>query len=377
MGASASFLAGRFPAPLLAGALILLTAPGPSAAERHSANRAEATTIHILGEFNGWDTSLWTTDPGMTHVGNSWVGNFSVTPWFVAQGYQQFKLVTDRAWDLPPDYCLCPDRLNEYTTLSGPLCLVPYGLNAQMYADLPGRYEMVLDETLMRYSARLIEPFTAAITGLVRFNTAFMPLPAAEVLVSASGTTLTLARAFSDPVTGAFRVEGLDGGSYDLTVSATGYLPRTVTGVGVAAGGTTNAGVIALDRGCTSAWTAIQVVGDFNGWNTAVPSMTQINACQWEQAVHVVAGCYYMKFRTNNVWGNDYGTCAVQDPGCGVPLSGSVCVVNGENALGKINFPVTEDYLFRLDEAQNTYSIQPLATPAARRTWGSLKVRYR
>jgi len=121
---------------------------------------------------------------------------------------------------------------------------------------------------------------------------------------------------------------------------------------------------------------SVCLVGDFNNWDVTTPGMTYAN-CVWSATLHVVAGCYYMKFRTNNDWGNDYGTCTAQDPTCTTPLTGKICLVSDNLALGKINFASTDDYIFRIDEHAGTYQIVSMTTPVHRTSWGGLKSRYR
>lgn len=363
----------RLAARAAAAALTLLLAAG-------AAPSRAADAIHVIGSFNNWDTGLWTSDPGMTRDGSTWRDTLDIGQWHVERGYQQFKFVTDRAWDIPPDYCLCPSRLDEYTALSGPVCLVDYGLNLQLIAPAAGAYAMTLDETALTFQASLVEAYAASITGTVTAGTAQAPgalsAPAATVYVVRAGGNVLAASAGADPATGAFAAGPLDGGTYNLYFVAPGYLEAAVLGVVVADGGTTDVGTVPMQSGCTTQWSAVQVVGDFNGWNIGTPSMT-VNGCVWEDTLLVAAGCHYMKFRTNNDWGNDYGTCTAQDPSCTVPLTGATCLVSGELALGRIQFPATDEYRFVLDELNRTYVIQPLGTPVRTTTWGRLKLRYR
>ncbi|MFC1572692.1 FG-GAP-like repeat-containing protein [Candidatus Eisenbacteria bacterium] len=121
----------------------------------------------------------------------------------------------------------------------------------------------------------------------------------------------------------------------------------------------------ALSDACIpcSPFDTIQVVGDFNGWDEGAPMMTEVEQCVWEDTVSVTAGCHRLKFRTDNVWDNDYGSCFGEDPSCQVPMQGAVCLVSGiGTALGWINFPLTGNYIFRLDENSSTYQITPLAS---------------
>ncbi|RPJ44836.1 MAG: hypothetical protein EHM19_06160, partial [Candidatus Latescibacterota bacterium] len=113
----------------------------------------------------------------------------------------------------------------------------------------------------------------------------------------------------------------------------------------------------------TSAHAAIRVVGDFNGWDTGVPSMKQIEASVWIDTLEIEAGCYLFKFLTGSGWDVplDYGSCAGEDAACQVAASGTCCLVSGPGtALGEIHFPVSGLYVFRLDERDWTYVILPI-----------------
>jgi hypothetical protein len=348
--------------------------PVPGAVAPGAGAKTTTTSIHVLGTFNGWNSALWDSDPGMTPDGTTWRDTVAIESWAVEQGYQQLKFVTDRAWDSPPDYCLCPARLTEYHALSGPVCAIASGLNVQMYADVPGLYAFTLDETALTYGAELVEPFTGSLTGTVAYSGGATG-PVATVWVNRPGNSYASARAFGDASTGHFEAPKLDAGTYSLFVTAPGYPSQTVDNVVVPPGGSIDVGTITL-AGCAPASTVLQVLGDFNSWDANTPGMSFAN-CEWSDTIHVAAGCYYMKFRTNNDWGNDYGTCSVQDPSCLTPLSGHVCLVSGDLALGKINFPATDDYIFHLDEVNGTYQIVSMTTPVRTSSWGQLKARYR
>jgi hypothetical protein len=355
-------------------ASMLLLAPGAAR------DGAAAATVHVLGSFNLWDVTLLQSDPGMVFDAGAWRDTVDIAAWHVRRGYQQFKLVTDRAYDVPPDYCLCPDRLDEYGPLAGPVCLMPFGLNLQILAPTPGAYLFTLDEAAPGFAVQLARAYTASVSGTVVAGSAFgagtMAIPNVTVAIVRPGGSAVVSDAPADPTTGAFAVTELDAGTYDLIAAAPGYQATLVPNVTVSEGGTTDVGTVTLVPGCTSVWSAIQVVGDFNAWNTGVPSMSR-NGCVWEDTLLVAAGCHYMKFRTDLTWGDDYGTCTAQDPTCTVPLSGTACIVNGENALGRISFPATDEYRFAIDEATGQYAIQALGTPVRPTSWGRLKVRYR
>lgn len=335
--------------------------------------RSVATTIHILGAFNGWDETLWQTDPGMTQVGNcEWRDTLSIFPYYVPLPggfFPEFKFTTDRDYDATPDYVLCFERLDEYANLSGPVCLMSGGPNLFLPAVYSaGRYEIVLDEDSLRFHGALLEEFTARIGGTLFFEGNPSPRPAATVSVYGAGDDLLLARATSSTSNGTFFVEDLDGGTYDLRIAAPGFLDEALTSIAVLDGEVVIVEPDTLAEGCTSAFNVIRVVGDFNGWNTSIPSMTQVSPCVWADTLSVPESglCTYLKFRTAEDWGaNDYGGCEPENPTCPgvIPLSGSLCPGSGGSeppALGKIQFPAAGDYVFRLDERTRTYTIAPV-----------------
>jgi hypothetical protein len=120
----------------------------------------------------------------------------------------------------------------------------------------------------------------------------------------------------------------------------------------------------------SSAYATVQVVGDFNGWDTGVPSMTEVEACVWLDTLDIASGCYLFKFRTGGAWDLplDYGGCVPEDPACLAEPGGPVCLgVGPAPAIGEILFATSGPTIFRLDEREGRYSVLPLeraATPA-------------
>ncbi len=379
----------RFPAPLrlfaafvfailaLSAGWFAVTAPPPASASEPAAV-ARATTIHVLGQFNGWDESLWLSDPGMTEASPLvWVDSLAIFPRFIEAGVQEFKFVTDAAWGIPADYVLCVDSLHLYSPLDGPVCLDSDGFNLVMLATSAGSYEFALDETALWYTATLIELYSSEVSGRIELASREALLPVATIAVFAAGEALQLAAATSDAGDGSFSIPSLDGGTYDLAITATGYHATEVNGVVVADGGTIDIGPVLLVPGCTSAFSFIQVVGDFNGWDVGVPSMVQREPCVWVDTLDVAPGCHFMKFRTDNTWGNDYGSCTGEDPNCLTPLSGDICLEGNGPALGKLDFPGQGLYVFELNELTMTYDIHEVTTSVRSASWGSVKALYR
>jgi len=328
-----------------------------------------ASTIHMLGEFNAWDERLFTSDPGMQKIGSClWIDTIDVFPAsFASQGefgVVQFKFVTDRAYDNPPDYVRCDTLITEDLVTYRPICLLANGPNLLFGVSNAGRFQVTLDEDSLQYRVVSIEEFGARIVGSVAFDTGRQPpFPVIDVRVTRSSDGFLAATARVDADLGTFTVDDLDGGVYDVAFRGASFLDTTIAGVSVADGATANLGTVTLTEvTCQSEFTVIRVVGDFNGWNTSAPSMRQIQPCLWVDTLVVAArppdNCHFMKFRTGNDWGaNDYMNCGPEDNTCSTPLAGSVCQgTSGEPALGKIKLnPGT--YEFRLNEATRTYTI--------------------
>jgi DNA-binding beta-propeller fold protein YncE len=107
----------------------------------------------------------------------------------------------------------------------------------------------------------------------------------------------------------------------------------------------------------------MRVLGDYNNWDDSLPSMTEIKPCVWEDTVSVpLAGCFNIKFRTDGEWDipADYGNCIQEDASCQEAWSGRVCRISGGSGVGQIHFPISGDYVFRLDERAQTYEITSL-----------------
>lgn len=325
-----------------------------------------AATIHLLGEFNGWNEALFNSDPGMVQSsGCLWRDTVDIYPAVLPE--PEFKFVTDKAYATPPDYGLCDG--GAYDALGGPVCSVGPGAPMNLVltgADTPGRYAFKLDEDSLVYRATLAEEFTGSITGTIVYDTGLEPpFPVVTVSATRSSETTLLATAAMDANTGVFAVEGLDAGSYTIAIEGANLRDTTIANITISTGGTFDLGTITVTEVVfQSEFTIIRIVGDFNNWDTTRPSMDQIQPGIWVDTLAVAAkppdNCHFMKFRTGNDWGsNDYHNCGAQDETCSMPLTGAVCTKTANNdppALGKIHLdPGT--YEFRLDEVNRTYAI--------------------
>jgi hypothetical protein len=108
---------------------------------------------------------------------------------------------------------------------------------------------------------------------------------------------------------------------------------------------------------------AMQIVGDFNGWDPNAPEMTTASPGTWADTLEIAAGCHLLKFRTNHDGDPDYGGCAGEDPGCLAPMAGSICPTAGSGtSVGYVAFPGTAMYVFEVNELASTYAIWTLGT---------------
>ena len=321
-----------------------------------------ASSIHLLGHFNGWDESLWISDVGMRQTESCiWRDTIVVYPQYAV--VSSIKFVVDGAWGNDYAYCSADEFVPD--TLVGAVCLGGDADIAFLAGGVAGRYEMVLDEDSLQYRGFLLDEFTGGFSGTVSFDTGLQPpFPAIVLEVRKTGETMIVASVSADSDDGTFTVSGLDDGSYDVLFTGSTFRDTTITST-VAGGALTDLGdVVLTEVQFQSEFTVIRVVGDFNGWNTSSASMNQIEPGVWVDTISVGASalCPFMKFRTAEDWGNnDYFNCSPQDNSCTTPLSGDICHGSGADgdppALGKLQFPEAGDYEFRLDEVNLTYEI--------------------
>jgi arabinogalactan endo-1,4-beta-galactosidase len=118
----------------------------------------------------------------------------------------------------------------------------------------------------------------------------------------------------------------------------------------------------------SSSHATVAVVGDFNAWTVAAPSMTQVSPCVWTDTLAVTAGCWLFKFVTDGAWDTplDYGSCDGEHAGCTAGTSGTSCLASGTGtAIGRVPFATSGAYLFRLDERDGSWAIEPLSVADA------------
>jgi hypothetical protein len=331
------------------------------------------TAIQIVGDFNGFDAGV---TPMSLDESGVWADTLTVQA-----GCYLMKLRTNEDWDETPDFGRCsgsedscqvqvPD---DGTVLTEQVCAVTGTGTAigQVEFLVTGSYLFEFDEPQEAYRiSRLSE--VGSISGVIAFSAprGAARLPEATVTVFEAGTQSAVTTTTSDAATGAFRVEGLAPGAYDVQIQAQGYQAETVTGVQVVALADTDIGTVTLVVGCSYFYTAIQALGEFNNWDVNTPSMVQIGNCVWADTLNLAVGCYYMKFRTDMNWDSppDFGRCTGSETICEIPIptdgtawADSVCeAAPGADAIGQIQILAPGDYVFLFDESGPSYSIRSL-----------------
>jgi hypothetical protein len=354
--------------------------------------------VQVLGEFNDWADLT----PPMALVGECLWREQLLVP----AGCHFMKFRTDFNWDNPPDYGRCegPETICELpvpadgTPLIGATCEVA-GIGTalgEIVFPADGVYEFELDLSAAGpaaplFSIRYVSPPVplGSISGTVAFEDD-PPVPPSSIVIAFAAGDLDDIEGFGEPgPNGAFVIGDLFEGAYDLLVQADGYEPLLVEGVVVTPPADTSVGVIVLHPECPSPFSFLQVVGDFNGWDENAPPMASVGPCIWTETLTLEAGCYFMKFRTENSWENppDYGRCGgtegpcqIQVPVDGSELEGPTCLVTGiGTALGEVWFQLPGEYEFVLDEALGEFRIRFLGGPVSVEptSWGKVKAQYR
>ena len=178
-------------------------------------------------------------------------------------------------------------------------------------------------------------------------------------------------------------MEELPTGTYNLWFASAGYEDLILEGVTVNSPDDTNLGTITFNPANTT--TMMQVLGDFNQWDIEAPFMSHPSSFVWVDTLYMDAGCSFIRFRTNDVWGDDYVRCSGSEGPCQspVPTDGplvlDVCPGSGTGtALGEVGFPESTDYVFMVDEQTSTCTIHMANLVNLEGvSWGHIKALYR
>lgn len=352
-----------------------------------TATASDFFLVQVVGDFNEWNPY----GPAMTPISATQWGDTLNVP----AGCTLLKFRTDFSWDSPPDYGRCsgsegPCQILVPQDSMDPLveetCLVT-GQNAIGEVEFPvtGSYEFILDEGSGTFSIRYLGPPLpmGSISGTVAFADNPPVPPLAAAIAMQSGTENLAGWVEADPIDGSFAILDLPSGSYDLWIGSGGYEDAFFQGVTVDAPHDTDLGTITLVPASTI--TMMQVLGDFNQWDVLAPPMSHPESTVWVDTLAVEAGCSFIKFLTNGVWGEDYGRCSGSEGPCQspVPDDGALvldaCIVSGTgNAFGQVEFPESTDYVFIVDEGTGTCTIHKAnVVEVDRLTWGNIKALYR
>jgi len=291
------------------------------------------TAIQVVGNHTSPAFSV-TASRVMDRLGGCvWADSLNLVPsqFDATPGRLQWKFITNRTFDNPPDYGSPGSGLGSLVGISRLGAPGPDG-NIEARVITGGPYLAMLDESSKRYA---ILPWSQApVRGI-------------------------------DQSSGQFEFNDLCVGNYTLVFRGAGVEPMSARGLVVAADDTTTAGNTILRPAagvCQSQYTNIQVAGDLNPEAygnfdlVRAPQMTMVEGCIWEATVNVAtAGNHFFKFITDLNFDEtpDYGGSEV----CTADLEGSVSLVTGTGTALCIEFPSAGDFLFRLDETTLTYEI--------------------
>ena len=343
--------------------------------------------IQVMGDFNDWDTY----SPSMTPISSTqWADTLNVNA-----GCTLLKFRTDFIWDTNPDYGRCsgsegPCQIQVPVDSGNPLvddtCLINGPLSlGEIEFLVNGSYEFILDEGAGSFSIRYLgDPLPlGSISGAVAFADNPPVSPVAFMVAIVSGSEIMAGLVETDPADDSFVMEELPTGTYDLWFASAGYEDLILEGVAVNAPDDTNLGTITLYP--TNTTTMMQVLGDFNQWDIQAPSMSHPSSFVWVDTLFMDAGCTFLKFRTNDLWGDDYCRCSGSEGPCqspvpaDAPLVLDICLGSGTgNALGEVEFPESAEYVFVVNEQTSTCTIHPANVVKIEGiSWGHIKALFR
>jgi hypothetical protein len=327
-------------------------------------------TIQLASDFTSFDLGQ---APFMTRTAScEWRDTVTVN----AGGPYNMKFVTDGAYDNPKDYG-GDESQNIPLVGTHPVEFVSgTGTAINVSVAATGQYVFVLDESSLTFTATLLGGgATGSVSGTLGFpGIDSAPYPAADVKLLESGTQTTVALARSDTLTREFTITSVEDGTYDLAISATGFLDTTVVGIEISGGAAVDVGTVTLQPGCVSAFDTIQLASDFTSFDLGqAPFMTRTASCEWRDTVTVNAGGpYNMKFVTNGAYDNpkDYGGDESQN----IPLVGThpVQPVSGVGTAINVSVAATGQYVFVLDESSLTFTATLLGGGATGSVSGTL-----
>ena len=321
---------------------------GPECVSTHS-------QIQLAGTFTSPAYDL-PASPNMTALpGCGWQATTHLDP-----GTYFIKFVTDGALDSPTDYggeesVTLPVPGGAYGTwpTSGP------GTQIRIEVLNPDDYTFTLGEAPPQWSATAaLGAQTGGIAGSVdfEFQYLFPPYPVATVEFFRGATPI--ATRHTDRYSNLFSLVGLAPGDYRVKVSAYGYAPAEVSPVNVGID-VTSVGDVHLAT-TPSAYSSMNLAGDFNGFSVSADPMTQVQNGYWNATRPLDPGDYAFKFVTNGVLDTppDYGAGTPYT--LTIPNTGDVALGTGPETALHIHVDHAATYGFNLNELNLTFNINEL-----------------
>ncbi len=238
-----------------------------------------------------------------------------------------------------------------------------YDLTIASDGFVPQRFErlQVKHNTVILLDSIVMETAQGFLTGGVDFADSPDPRPTATVRVLENGVQVP---GQVEETTGLFLFAGLATGTYDLALSAPGYLDTTLVDIAFVNGQNTDVGTVTLRPGCTTTVNTIQIVGQFDPdcvFNPACSSfMTNTEGCVWMDTLTVTAGSYLFKFVTNGAFDNpeDYG--GTESQVLSAPGTFDTRLASGEGTALNVDIPADGDWEFVLDESRLQFTLRLL-----------------
>ena len=297
---------------------------------------------------------------------------FADTLEIAAAGVVRLRFRTGGATDNTPDYGPCVTG-GPPVGFEGDVCQVTNQEEFQIQFANAGQYIVTLNEFAQRY---LITPLDVVlpggIAGTVSWDDNPTTPPATTVKVFRAGTNRLEGQ--TSVAAGAYAVDGLDPGLYDVEISAPGYTAQKVEDVEVSEDEVTTVPLVTLAAivECTPSEN-VEINGNWDG-NPGPgngPHMTNVGGCVWADTLSIVplpasptnpVPTLKFTFRLNEANEFQRGRCLPEGIlvlGAGGTVSSSVCRYLFNNPI-EIEVPGDGDYEFTFDEQEETYTVRHL-----------------
>lgn len=334
--------------------------------------------VYLTGSFKNWDASKFVPSQSMELI-DDYTWQETVTLPAGSIGFKFVIAVISGSW-------------RAYTHpgqsgLTSSMTLVDGGIGNEVVTTIPtaGSWTFTFYEKGPHgtegptYTITQKTKYNGEIKGVVEFSDrSTSPLPSARVEARRGGAatdTQVVAVAFSDTLTGAYALTGLQDGAYSLKISGGGYADSIVTGITIAGENSVTVPHVKLPRAAfVGRWDRVVITGDFTSpqWtpDASATTMTLIDDGVWSIVLPAPATTINFKFTVNGAWGpSNYGAGAGYNNALVGPLDFA-----GNPANIAIPIPTAGNYRFTLHEkgyqgaeTQPWYEIVPVASSAPRR----------